>query len=107
MKIIKCLAEKIEEELHDADAYIDLAMAWKSEQPETADLFYQLSQEEMGHVDKLHENVAALISEYREETGEPPQAMMTLYNYLHEKHIGEAMRIKVKQGIYSSAVPDK
>ena len=100
MKIIKCLAEKIEEELRDADSYIELAMTWKKEEPATADLFYQLSLEEMGHVDKLHEDVARKISEYRAQTGEPPKEMLALYNYLHEKHIGEAMRIKIKQGMY-------
>lgn len=100
MKIIKCVAEKIEDELHDADEYIGLAMSWKDEQPDTAKVFYELSLEEMSHVDKLHAEVARLISEYRQETGEPPKDMLTLYNYLHEKHIAEAMRIKVKQGMY-------
>ena len=100
MKIIKCLAEKIEEELHDADSYIDLAMNWKSEQPDTANVFYELSLEEMGHVDKLHADVARLISEYRQKTGEPPKGMQELYNWLHDKHISEAMRIKVKQGMF-------
>ena len=102
MKIIKCLAEKIEDELQDADAYIETAMAWKSEQPETAKVFYELSLEEMGHVDKLHDEVARLISEYRQVSGEPPKDMLTLYNYLHEKHIAEAMRIKVKQGMFKA-----
>ena len=102
MKVIKCLAEKIEEELNDADAYIDLAMNWKGEEPETAALFCELSTEEMGHVDKLHADVTRLISEYRQENGEPPKEMLTLYNYLHEKHIAKAMRIKVKQGMYKS-----
>ena len=102
MKIIKCLAEKIEEELNDADAYIELAMQWKGEQPETAALFYELSTEEMGHVDKLHADVARIISEYRQQTGEPPKEMLTLYNYLHENHIAKAMRIKVKQGMFNS-----
>lgn len=100
MKIIKCIAEKIEEELHDADAYIEMAMRWKDEQPEAANVFYELSTEEMGHVDKLHEEVTRLISDYRQETGEPPKEMQTLWNYLHEKHIAEAMRIKVKQGMF-------
>lgn len=100
MKIIKCLAEKIEEELHDANAYIDLAMTWKDEQPDSAKVFYELSLEEMGHVDKLHAEVARLISEYRQQTGEPPKEMLTLYNYLHEKHVAEAMSIKVKQGMF-------
>ena len=102
MKIIKCLAEKIEEELNDADAYIELAMQWKGEQPETAALFYELSTEEMGHVDKLHADVTRLISDYRQKTGEPPKEMLTLYNYLHEKHMAKAMRIKVKQGMFNS-----
>ena len=102
MKIIKCVAEKVEEELHDAEAYIDLAMAWKDEQPETADVFYELSLEEMKHVDKLHAEVADLISEYRQEKGEPPKGMQSLYDWLHQKHIAEAMRIKVKQGMYKA-----
>ena len=102
MKIIKCLAEKIEEELNDADAYIELAINWKSEQPETAALFAELSTEEMGHVDKLHADVTRMISEYRQKNGEPPKEMLTLYNYLHEKHIAQAMRIRVKQGMFNS-----
>ena len=61
MKIIKCLSELIEGELIDADKYIELAMRWKQEEPDTADLFYELSTEEMGHVDKLHEEVVELI----------------------------------------------
>ena len=100
MKIIKCIAEKIEEELHDADAYITLAMSWKGEQPGAAKVFYDLSLEEMGHVDKLHVEVTELISEYRQKTGEPPKDMLTLWNYLHEKHVAEAMSIKVKQGMF-------
>ena len=100
MKIIKCLSEKIDEELHDASEYIDLAMKWKDDEPDTADLFYELSTEEMGHVDKLHEEVQELIDEYRKQHGEPPKEMMVLYDYLHEKHIQTATHIKVKQGMY-------
>ena len=100
MKIIKCLAELIEEELNDSSRYIDLAMKWKDEEPDTADLFYELSTEEMGHSEKLHEEVKELIEEYRKEHGEPPKDMMVLWDYLHEKHIETATRIRVKQGIY-------
>ena len=102
MKIIKCLSQLIEEEMSDADKYIDLAVKWKAEEPDTADLFYELSLEEMGHMDKLHEEVVELIDEYRKEHGEPPKDMMVLYDYLHEMHIKTAMQIKVKQGMYKS-----
>ena len=100
MKIIKCIAEKIQEEVKDANAYIDLAMEWKSEEPEAADMFYQLSTEEIGHADKLHGVVVSLIKKYREKNGEPPAGMMALWNYLHEKHMQDAMQVKVKQGMY-------
>ena len=102
MKIIRCLSEKIEDELNDADEYIDLAMRWKTEEPETAQVFYELSLEEMNHVDKLHKEVTEVIEDYRKEHGEPPKDMMTLYDYLHEKHIGKATQIRVKQGMFKS-----
>jgi rubrerythrin len=100
MKIIKCLSEKIEEELDDASDYIDLAMRWKQEQPEAANLFHELSTEEMGHMEKLHNMVVKLMTDYRNKMGEPPKEMQTLYDYLHEKHISKATQIKVKQGMY-------
>lgn len=102
MKIIKCLSELIEEELADSRKYVDLAMKWKTEEPDTADLFYELSVEEMGHMEKLHQEVSELIEEYRKEHGEPPKDMMVLYDYLHEKHIGMATEIKVMQGMYKA-----
>ena len=102
MKIIKCLSELIEEELGDAQKYVDLAMKWKQDEPETADLFWELSNEEMGHVDKLHKEVSELIEEYRKENGDPPKDMMVLYEYLHEKHIGRATEIKIKQSMFKA-----
>ena len=50
-----------------------------------------------------HRRTVELIELYRQKHGEPPKGMMELYNYLHEKHIAEAMRIKVKQGMFKEA----
>jgi len=100
MKIIKCLTEKIREELEDAESYIDLAIAWKSEDPAAAELFSELSAEEMGHMEKLHAEVVDKINVYKEENGEPPKGMMVLYEYLHEQNTEKAMRIKVKQAMF-------
>ena len=102
MKVIKCLSEKIQEELHDADAYITLAMEWKEEEPDVAELFYELSKEEISHADRLHESVKEKIEEYKEENGDPPKGMLALYNFMHEKEVADAMMIKVKQGMYKA-----
>ena len=102
MKLIKCLSELIEEEICDAEKYIDKAMKWKTEEPQTADLFYQLSVDEMGHMEKIHQEVVELIEEYRKEHGDPPKEMLVLYDYLHEKHIGDATKVKIKQGMYKA-----
>ena len=100
MKIIKCLSEKIKEELKDAEAYINMASEWRKEEPEAADVFAELSAEELGHVDKLHTEVTQLISRYRQTQGEPPAGMLAIYDYLHEQQIENAMRVKVKQKMY-------
>lgn len=103
MKIIKVLSEKIKEELNDAESYITLAMEWKKDEPEAAALFAELSAEEMGHADKLHTEVTQLISRYRQTKGEPPAGMLAIYEYLHEQQMENAMRVRVKQGMYKEA----
>ena len=100
MVIIQELSDQIEEELEDACNYIDKALNTMGTDKATADLYAQLSAEEMGHVDKLHTRVVAVIEQYRKENGPPPAEMQWRYDYLHKKHIDKAMRIKVKQALY-------
>ncbi len=54
MKEIKLLMEHIEDELEDAHTYAELAVEYKHDAPELADLFYRLSGEEMNHMNALH-----------------------------------------------------
>ena len=103
MKVIKCLSEQIEDELKDASKYVELAMKWRKEAPEVADLFYELSKEEMGHMEKLHNAAEEQIEAYKDRNGDPPKEMKTLYDYLHEKHKETALQIKVMQGMYQQA----
>ena len=100
MRIIKCLTDRIKDEIRDAEEYIDLAIKWKDEDPDTADVFAELSEEEIGHMEKLHEAVTKKIEEYREEHGDPPAIMVELYDELHKKQIENTMRVKVKQAMY-------
>lgn len=100
MKIIKCLSEYIEEELDGAEEYAKKALKLKEEYPEVSDMLWIMSNEEMKHVQNLHAAVAKIIQQYRATDGEPPEGMMAVYNYLHEKYIDKAKEVKVLQEMY-------
>ena len=100
MKLIQLLSDKIEEELEDACSYIDDAFEYRERDRVTADVFAQLSTEEIGHANKLHDRVVAVINEYRTKHGDPPPEMQWRYDYLHKQHIEKARKIKIKQALY-------
>ena len=100
MKIIKQLSEYIEEEISDAGKYVDKAMQVKPEFPDLAEVLYQLSLEEMTHMNRLHNEVEKIIAAYRRQNGEPPANMLAVYDYLHEKAIAHAKEVKVAQAMY-------
>lgn len=100
MQIIEKLSDMIEEEMNDAEKYIRCAMKWKEEKPALAQTFARLSNEEMGHMNLLHDQVTAIITEYRKEKGEPPEKMLAIYDYLHKKHIDRANEIRIMQALF-------
>lgn len=100
MKEIKELEDQIGEELHDAKKYIKCALKNKDENKKLADLYYKLANEEMNHMELLHNMVVNIIDDYRDEHGEPPAEMMAVYNYIHEKHIDKAKDVKMLISMY-------
>lgn len=101
MEIIKNISEKIDDELHDAEKYIKCAYRVADEFPQLAETYYRLSLEEMNHVAMLHDSVVKIINTYK-QTNEIPPGMQTLYDYLHDKQIKWAAKIKAKQEEFKS-----
>ena len=90
----------IEDEIKDSEKYARKALEMKDTDRTLADVFFQLSTEETKHMNMLHSEVVRIIEEYRRTNGEPPPAMMTLYEILHEKHINDAASVKVMQNMF-------
>lgn len=103
MKVIEVLSEKIEEEISDARAYVKLALDYKEEYPDLSRTLFNLSVQEMEHMNMLHNEVTAIIRHYRETEGEPPVEMLAVYDYLHKKQIDKAAEVKTMQSMYKGA----
>ena len=94
MKLIEKLSDMIDEELNDAYRYAECSILHEDD-TELAKTFKMLSNEELGHAMKLHEQVTRLIKVYRDENGEPPAEMLALYNYLHERQVTKYADVRV------------
>lgn len=95
MKLIQKLADMIDEEIADARRYAKCALEHKDMDPELARTFTMLANEELNHSNMLHTQVVRIIKKYREENGEPPAHMLTIYEYLHDKSIEKAAEVRL------------
>lgn len=100
MKIIQKISERIEDEIKDAKDYTLLALEIKDSYPEMGRILYTISMQEMEHMRMLHDGITGVIQKYRAEHGEPPEKMMIIYEYLHEKSIRDAAEAKTIQAMY-------
>lgn len=100
MKIIEKLSEYIDEEINDAMKYAKCANMYKDENAALADMFIRLAEEEMKHMMTLHNQVVIIIEDYRRKNGEPPEAMKTVYDILHRRHIDKAAEAKAAISMY-------
>lgn len=102
MKLIRDLEEYIEEEIHDIKKYAKMASELKQDHPTLAQVLYNISTQEDGHQAALHNEVVKIIEEHRRTHGEPPAAMMAVYDYLHKKHIDKLAEARQYQDVYKS-----
>ncbi len=103
MKLIKELEELIEEEIHDVKKYAKMAAAVKADHPSLAQTLYTISTQEETHQAALHTEVVKIIEDYRKNKGEPPAAMLAVYDFMHKRHIDNMADARRYQDIYKNS----
>lgn len=103
MKLIKELEELIEDEIDDVKKYAKMAAEYKKEYPALAQVLYTISTQEDGHQAAIHAEVVKIIEAYKKTNGEPPAAMMAVYDYLHKRSIDKLAEARRYQEIYKNA----
>lgn len=103
MKLIRDLEEYIDEEIHDIKKYAKMAAELKAEHPTLAQVLFNISAQEDGHQAAIHNEVVKIIEEHRRNHGEPPAAMMAVYDYLHKKSIDKLAEARMYQEVYKNA----
>jgi citrate synthase len=103
MELIRKLTEQIEDEIHDIKHYAMMAVQLKDERPQLAQVLYTISTQEEGHQQMLHNEVVKIIENHRKMHGEPPAAMMAVYEYIHKKHVDKLADAKRYQEMYRNS----
>jgi rubrerythrin len=103
MKLIRDLEEYIDDEIHDIKKYAKMAAQVKAEYPTLAQVLYNISVQEDAHQAAIHNEVVKIIEEHRRQHGEPPAAMMAVYDYLHQKSIDKLAEARVYQDLYKNS----
>lgn len=89
MRIIKKLAEMIDDEIDGAIEYAEDAVLYKDSMPELGRMFAELAEEELGHVGRLHDAVAEIIKNAKEAGKSVPPGMMEMFEYVNKRQIGK------------------
>lgn len=103
MVLIQKLEEAIEDEIHDVKHYAKWATELKKDYPSLAQVLFTISAQEDGHQAMLHSEVVKIIENHRKTNGEPPAAMMAVYNYLHKRSIDKLAEARRYQEMYKNA----
>ena len=90
MEHLKEITKQIWEELADAQKYIKCASKWKS------DMYYDLSVEEVGHAERLHNEGTEYVNAHKDE--EP--TLEVIWNWETEKILDMMRDVKVLQEMY-------
>ena len=100
MTKIKKYVEGIEEELHDAKAYIETALEYKAMGDSTRyNTYKEMSIQELGHANNLHQFAVQDIEKLKAVYPDFPKDMMDRWEKAHKEYVEKAAWIKQMQAM--------
>lgn len=100
MRLIKHMAEQIEDEVCGVTEYAKDALEYKYSRPQLAEMYYKLANTEYSHVTMLHEAVVKIVEEANTKGVEVPQKMKDKWDEEHKEIIEKMAEAKLYLGMY-------
>ena len=85
MKILTTLIEKANDTMDEIHWYAEKAMHLRTEHKALADVYIKIADMHVSIYGMLHDRMVNLIEEERKKNGQPPQVMLAIWEYEHEK----------------------
>lgn len=95
MRSIAEIVSHIKEEVRDAEQYALDATKYKDSDMETAEVYASLADQELKHIDMLHNRATAMIRKARDGGVEVPAAMQAVWDFEHEAMVEDVTRVKM------------
>ena len=101
MQKIKELCKNIHDEMDDAEKYMDFAMKYKDTDRTLADVYADLSSQEISHAEKLGSLVSTQVNRMKQGADAANLAnAQCIWTWEHEKMMECLAKVKLKQEMY-------
>lgn len=94
MDELKSLIEDMWEELHDCEKYTKKAFKCKEYNKAKADMYMQNAREEYTHFERLHDQAIKCLNHMRDEHGNVPKDIHTIWEWESDKLLDKAAHAK-------------
>lgn len=101
MRLIKRMADYIEDEVCGSIDYAKDALEYQYDKPALAKMFFQMAQTEYGHYQALHEMVVKLIQEIKDNGRTVPTGMEEKWEEKHKHLIAKAEEAQVYMNMFN------
>ena len=95
MKILMQLIEKANDTMDEIEWYAEKAHVLKTEHRQLADCYIKIAEKHIDIYKSLHEQMIELINEEKRKGVQPPESMLEMWQFSHERLIRQFAEAKM------------